>query len=809
MQNTIWKKMLFFVVLPFTMIFTSLSFVIIESALRDKNSQAELDLRSLARLDEANFLWLVNSVRMSLMTAEAELEKIDESLPDARKRGEGILLSMMENRYIYNAWLAYEPMAFDGRDPEHAGDYPGAPSGRYMRSYLRTPLGYRLALDMDESTIDDPLASSWYVAPRERGRPFIDIGPNVMYDYNTGEGELNVAAISLPIFRNGVAIGCVGADILFDQMVLDQEIFPEAVSALFSPEFGVIHAKDPGDIGKSLDSLGFRDASRIKNAFADERELYLQDDYSHFLKKDAFIYFKPMFIEGFYDVIYLCVALPKSVAVSALFPLLAPIIGSLLIALFVFVAIVHYLWRTITRPMQMLTRAADAISNGDIDADPGALNSSYEVGLIAGSLRQMAEQFRVFRTMIKRTEEKLRLYKLVNEAVFRQESIRDAFDLIVHDICSFCGAYKASLVFVTGGSPKILSRYDTESGFVSEFGDKLADFPFHGKIKDAIAGKKILFMNGHAMTEKGIEFTGWLTSSVCFLPIYSGKDLRGYFILEKKQGAPGNSGDDESLIFLAETVSYIVAQKEETAGKDGKNALESFDRQLSVLSKAVGGLGQLPEPIAPNREDLSIIDRARMIPGLDVDAGISMIGGSEEHYAELLEVSAKSLFASLEKLETFLLDDLGRFEIEAHGTKGALLNIGARELGDKALELENAAKNDDAEACYALYGSFSKSLRSFALELAAIVTKDEGPREPGDIEDLVSGLRRARECCEVFDSFTAIDILGPLARFSYDNSDRQIDEALGRLISLLENLDYDEAAKEIAVMTDMLGMTDP
>jgi HPt (histidine-containing phosphotransfer) domain-containing protein len=199
-----------------------------------------------------------------------------------------------------------------------------------------------------------------------------------------------------------------------------------------------------------------------------------------------------------------------------------------------------------------------------------------------------------------------------------------------------------------------------------------------------------------------------------------------------------------------------------------------------------------------------------MISGLDVETGISMIGGSEEHYTELLEVSAKSLSTSLEKLETFLLEDLRRFEIEVHGTKGALLNIGAKELGEKALELENAAKNDDAEACYALYAGFSKSLRSFVLELAAIVTKDAGPREQGDPEALASGLRRARECCEFFDSFTAIDILSPLARFRYDVPDGpRIEGALDRLIALLENLEYDEALKEIASMTDMLGLTDP
>jgi HAMP domain-containing protein len=566
MQNTIWKKTFFFVVLPFLAIFAILSFVIIQSAVKDKNSQAELDLRSLARFNEINFLGLLNSVRISLMTAEAELEKIDVSLPNARKRGEGVLLSMMENRHIYNAWLAYEPMAFDGRDPEHGGDYPGAPSGRYIRSFMRSNIGYQVALDMDESTIDDPLKSAWYVAPRERGRPCIDLGGNVLYDYNDGQGTRNVAAVSMPIYRDGEVIGCLGADILFDQMILGPEIFPEAVSAIFSPGYGIIHAKNLSDVGKSLDSLGFKDVSLIKNAFADERELYLRDEYSHFLEKDAFIYFKPIFIEGFDELLYLYAALPGSAIADALFPLLAPIVGSLLIALIAFIALIHYLWRAITKPMHRLTLAADAISRGDIGTEMEAIDSSDEIGVMSLSLRRMVEQFRVYRAMMEREEDRLRLYKMVNEEVYRQDSIRDAFDSIVHDICIFFGAHKASLVFLTDGRPKVLSGYELGTGFSSGFGDQAADFPFHGKIMEALGGKKILFMNKHAMAEKKIDFTDWLTASVCVLPIYAGENLRGYFILEKKHSATAFSGDDSSLIFVAEMVSYIIAQKEAYEG---------------------------------------------------------------------------------------------------------------------------------------------------------------------------------------------------------------------------------------------------
>jgi HPt (histidine-containing phosphotransfer) domain-containing protein/HAMP domain-containing protein len=806
MRNTIWKKTLFFVVLPFLAIFAILSFIIVQSAVEDKNRQAELDLRNLARLNEVNFLGVVNSVRISIMTAEAELEKIDSSLPDARKRGEGILLSMMENRHIYNAWLAYEPMAFDGRDPEHGGDYPGAPSGRYMRSFVRSSIGYQAAFDMDESTIDDPLESAWYVAPRERGRPCIDLSSNVMYDYNDGEGVRNVAAVSMPIYRNGMIIGCLGADILFDQMILGHEIFPDAVSAIFSPGYGIIHAMNKSDVGKSLDSLGFRNPGLIKSAFNDERELYLRREYSHFFEKDAFIYFKPIFIEGFDELLYLYAAMPANAVVNALFPLLAPIISSLLIALISFIALIHYLRRTITKPMHSLTLAADAISRGDIGTEMKAICSSDEIGVMSLSLRRMVEQFRMYRAMMEREEERLRLYKLVNEEAYRQDSIRDAFDSIVHDICLFFEAHKGSLVFVTDGRPKVLSRYEMGMGFSSELGDQGADFPFHAKVAETLGGKKILFMNKYAMAEKKIDFTDWLTASVCILPIYTGENLRGYFILEKKHSASAFSGDDSSLIFVSEMVSYIIAQKEVYEGSiDRRIASQPERSQESVCDHCP----QLPEAIAERGKDLPIIAGARMISGLDVDAGVSLLGGSQARYVELLRVSNKTFSASIQKLEAFLPRNLRGFAIEVHGTKGALFNIGAKWLGERAQELENAAKEEDVETCLALYENFRKSLGDFAEKLAAIVTEDAGPREPGSLEDLATELPRAKARCLAFDSFAALDILSPLARRKYDAPGRwHIEGTLDRLIALLEDLEYDEALKEMTALSDMLGCAD-
>ncbi|MDR1515564.1 MAG: HAMP domain-containing protein [Synergistaceae bacterium] len=564
MSYAIWKKALLSAAAPFLAVFLILIIIIAQFAAGGINSQAEMELRNLARLNEVNFLGLVNSVRISLMTAEAELEKIDVSLPDARDRGEGILLSMMENRHIFNAWLAYEPEAFDGRDAEYGADYPGAPSGRYIRSFIRGGGGYETAPDMDESTLDNPAYSIWYTAPRDTGKPHIDLSSNVMYDYKTGEGARNVAAISIPIYKNGAIVGCVGADILFDEMTLEWETHSEVVSTLFKPGFGIIYASDSGDVGKQLGELGLRNAARVEEAFAEEKELYLQRDYSYFLGKDAFIYFKPLFIEGFDELLYICAARPRSSALKTL-PFTAPLICALALAPLIFLALCRHITRRVSKPIHDLTSAADGISLGDLSIEIPRLDSNDEIGLMSRSLRRMVEQFKTYKRMRKQGEEMLDVYQALSEAMYNDSGIKEAFISTAREICLFSRSHKAQLVFAENGRYELLSCYVLGTGFVTERGDSAKDYPFLGKIAEALGSKEILSMNEQALARQGMDFTDPATASVRILPIRSGEELRGYFILERKRLAPTGPGDDDRLIFIAETVSRILTQKEKRA----------------------------------------------------------------------------------------------------------------------------------------------------------------------------------------------------------------------------------------------------
>lgn len=80
--------------------------------------------------------------------------------------------------------------------------------------------------------------------------------------------------------------------------------------------------------------------------------------------------------------------------------------------------------------------------------------------------------------------------------------------------------------------------------------------------------------------------------------------------------------------------------------------------------------------------------------GLDVELGMSYCLDDEDCYCEILEEYVKS--SKLDDLYRFLESkDWYNYRILIHAVKSTSLTIGARELSEKALALEMAAKDED------------------------------------------------------------------------------------------------------------------
>jgi HPt (histidine-containing phosphotransfer) domain-containing protein len=274
--------------------------------------------------------------------------------------------------------------------------------------------------------------------------------------------------------------------------------------------------------------------------------------------------------------------------------------------------------------------------------------------------------------------------------------------------------------------------------------------------------------------------------------------LRGYFFMEGNEQTGPLVHHDDALLFIIDTVSYILSKKEtgqdpsgsayasvpQSAADPMPPVLESLPEQLVELRST-----SLTSRLAPAK---SVSEAARTVKGLDVDRGLLLIGGMEEQYGELLRISAKVFADGIQKMRTQYTADLPGFAIEVHGMKGALYNIGADGLGDLAKQLEFAAKAGDGTACLEFYPAFEEKLAEFARDLDSITLLDAGPAGAGSLTDLAEALERALDACRKFDAILAGKVMAPFSRLSWGIME-PVRDAVQAITESLENIDYDQA----------------
>jgi HAMP domain-containing protein len=791
MKSTIWSRFFFFVVIPFLLLYTVQAAFIIQTSIRDKTEKVKLDVKHAARFGEVSLQNALDGAKLALISAAGELQNIDTARPDARILGDQVLISGFRNSAVINSWLIFEPNAFDGRDEDHRGEEPGDGSGRYRRFYTRqgdvqTPNLHEAPVD---ALMDD--ASRRYRVPSAillgtSREPFIDDA----YGRDYGEGRFAGISLSAPMFRDGEFIGCVGQDILLTEEIPD--LVPGIVSALFTPAGILRRYEDPGKMGMSLDELGFPDSGRIREALNRGESLFLSGDYSPLPGTDVFACFYPVKLDGF-DT-YLYTAVPTSSVGDTLLPLMLPFLYALVLFLVIFAVFLYYLFRAVSKPVRELNLACDAISRGNFDAEIVRPRSRNEMGIMIGTLYRMVEQFRIHITMRERSQKLLDMYTRLHKALYRHGRMEEVFDEMMPVIGDFFAVRRASLVLVAGETARIFASF--EPGKDVQRTDE--QFLYHQQAAALLAGRKYLSLNTDALKNQKVDFAGSQALYLCLLPFLVSNELRGYIIMEGDGGAGPLIHHDAALLFLSETISFMLTQRETVPVN-----LAQVSRDSDPDPRTEG-----PDDAAPDEGD-PVIKAARAIKDLDVDKGLFHAGGAEEQYGALLRISARSFTAKMQTMRSLFTADLPAFGIEIHGIKGALNAIGAGGLGEQARELEFAAKAGDAGYCAGTYPVFEGKLAAFTMQLEAAAGKRIIPsRGPGSVPVLIGALEKALEASRLFDSTAAAAGISPLLGYTWEDAEGasllRTGETLEKISDALDSMDYDAAERDMILLLEYL-----
>jgi HAMP domain-containing protein/HPt (histidine-containing phosphotransfer) domain-containing protein len=477
------------------------------------------------------------------------------------------------------------------------------------------------------------------------------------------------------------------------------------------------------------------------------------------------------------------------------------VIVSLAFVLLAFLFILFYLGRSLTKPLHELTLISEAVSRGNLDIRIPVSQAQDEIGAMTRSLRHMAEQFRFHSVLQDKLRELLDIYTRLNNALYEEDSIKNIFKEVIRVVCDHFGAYRSSLVYLEDGGLRVQASYTAEEGLSEES----RTFPHHDQARALLNNRKYIYLNHNLMVTQKIAFAGPDTTSLCLLLLRSGQTRKGYIILEGKD--ENFLADDQALTFIADTIAYILGRKEAYTAKSGQGEAVKESDQAGKEKSAPEVKKEktaVIETVTPDTD--KNLEAARLINGLDVDKGITLLGGgggASEQYMNLLRISAKVFAEGAAKMRGMYTQDLPAFAIEVHGIKGALYNIGADSLGDLAKKLELAAKAGEADYCRDEYPDFEKQLGSMFTAMGNLPAPEKEDRGKGDIGELFIVLAEALEACKKYDSGRAAELITPLLEYSFEDS-AGIHASLQKIMDALENIEYEETQSRIKALLDHL-----
>ena len=157
------------------------------------------------------------------------------------------------------------------------------------------------------------------------------------------------------------------------------------------------------------------------------------------------------------------------------------------------------------------------------------------------------------------------------------------------------------------------------------------------------------------------------------------------------------------------------------------------------------------------------------IPGVDTKKGLSLYAGEIDIYLPLLRSYIANTPTTLEKLRSVTKETLPDYVISVHGLKGTSAGIGAEDVREKALELEQMSRAGDLQGVLLKNGKLIadteavvSGIRAWLQQYDAQNTK---PRQKAPDKEVLAKLR---QCCENYDMSGIDDAVAELDKYDYD-----------------------------------------
>ncbi|MCL2665354.1 MAG: response regulator [Defluviitaleaceae bacterium] len=244
------------------------------------------------------------------------------------------------------------------------------------------------------------------------------------------------------------------------------------------------------------------------------------------------------------------------------------------------------------------------------------------------------------------------------------------------------------------------------------------DFPTNLDVAKGLLGKYKMHVDGVA---SGQEAIGKIKLGNPFYDaIFMDHMMPGMDGVETTQFIRAVGTDYARTVPIIALTANAVAENEKMFLDNGFQAFLSkpinTEKLDAVIRKWIMKDSERPDTIVETKkqeEGITVI-----IPGVNSVLGLSIYDDDYEMYIDILKSFAEDVPAEIDKLENLSEQSLRGYAIDVHTLKGVTASIGAKELSERAKNLEALAKSGDIEAVRLQHDKFVADMKILTADVA-------------------------------------------------------------------------------------------
>ena len=409
MLNSIILTTLVAVFIIFTLLITLVTNTLISSSGNTAKTMYKNNSRHIILSVKDNMDFMAGMLNFT----QQSLGLLDFKTGSADAAADQLLLALMDlNPNVYSSWFGLE-----------AGIH--SPDSRYTKNFIRHDGIIReIARPENPDTLNDISISPHYAAPLQTGFAYFN---NIdRYDYGTGEGEMYIAIISVPIFSDGNIIGVCGVDILYSGLfdrLLPFEEGDNMKVMLLSWDMTVLYAENNDFVLKNISETGIINPLEVMNILK-VKDIYTNELPSPFSGEKSLVSIMPLMIDtGFgRHPMYIYFEIPIQSLYADAYNITVIFVISSIICMLIIAGIIFINTNNFIRPIKKLTQEAQQISVGNYDVDFSSIdieddyNSNNEIATLQHALMKMVSMLKEnLIAMERRIEKRTRQLMLITE----------------------------------------------------------------------------------------------------------------------------------------------------------------------------------------------------------------------------------------------------------------------------------------------------------------------------------------------------------------------------------------------------------